>query len=78
VQYYINTVLNLNFSYTENELTTYQLELMDHEVNMIYLNHEQSIVIDKDGYYIINNGGEQEGEGEVFIDSNEGSVEGPK
>lgn len=76
VQYYINTVLNLNFSYTENELTTYQLELMDHNVNMVFLNHEQSIFIDKDGYYIINNKVNQEGE--VVIDSNEGNVEEPK
>ena len=55
IQYYINTVLGLKFSYTESEILTYQLELMDHEVNMIYLNSEQYIIIDKNNYSIINN-----------------------
>jgi len=55
VQYYINTVLCLKFSYAEPEITTYELELIDHEVNMVYLSSEQSIIIDKDNYHIINN-----------------------
>jgi hypothetical protein len=55
VQYYINTVLNLNFSYKELEIKTYQLELVDHNVNIINLNFEQSIIIEKDGYRIVNN-----------------------
>jgi hypothetical protein len=52
VQYYINSVLSSKFSYVEPE---YQLELIDHEVNIIYLNSEQSIIIEKDGYHILNN-----------------------
>ena len=60
VQYYINTVLNLKFSYAESEIITYNLELMDHEVKMISLNVEQSIIIDKDGYRIINNGDKED------------------
>ena len=55
VKYYINTVLCLKFSYAEPEIKTYELELMDHEVNIVYLTSEQSIIIDKDGYHIINN-----------------------
>jgi hypothetical protein len=55
IQYYINTVLSLKFSYAEPEIRTYELELMDHEVNIVYLSSEQSIIIDKDGYHIINN-----------------------
>jgi len=68
VQYYINTVLNIKFSYTESEIMTYNLELMDHNVNMISLNFEQSIIIDKDGYRIINNGDKEE-------DDNKGTKE---
>jgi hypothetical protein len=55
VQYYINTVLCLKFSYAEPEIATYELELIDHEVNMVCLSSEQSIIIDKDDYHIINN-----------------------
>ena len=55
MQYYINTVLCLKFSYAEPEITTYELELIDHEVNMVCLSSEQSIIIDKDDYHIINN-----------------------
>jgi len=55
VQYYINTILNLKFSYFEPEILTYQLELMDHEVKMISLDDKQSIIIEKDGYRIVNN-----------------------
>jgi hypothetical protein len=53
IQYYINTVLCLKFSYVESEITTYVLELMDHQVNMVHLSYEQSIIIEKDGYRII-------------------------
>ena len=53
VQYYINTVLNLNFSYFESEMSTYQLELMDHDVKMVYLTLDQSIIIEKNGYHIL-------------------------
>jgi hypothetical protein len=35
-------------------MSSYQLELMDHEVNMISLNENQSIIIEKNGYRIIN------------------------
>jgi hypothetical protein len=34
-------------------MASYQLELMDHEVNMISLNENQSIIIEKNGYRII-------------------------
>lgn len=53
VQYYINIVLGLKFSYIESEIMTYQLELIDHEVNIINLSSEQYIIIEKDGYRII-------------------------
>jgi len=54
VQYYINTVLNLSFSYLETKMATYQLELMDHDVIMTSLTGEQSIIIEKQGYRICN------------------------
>ena len=55
VQYYINNILKLNFCYKDEELSSsYQLELMDHEVNMIILNAKQSIFIEKDSYRIDN------------------------
>jgi hypothetical protein len=60
VQYYINTVLGLKFSYAKSEMKTYQLELVDHNVNIINLNSEQSIVIDKNDYRIINNEDDEE------------------
>jgi len=52
IQYYINTVLNLKFSYVESEILSYQLELIDNDVKMLCLNAEQSIIIEKDGYKI--------------------------
>lgn len=55
VQYYINNILKLPFYYKEEAMEIYQLELMDHEVNMISLNACQSIVIEKNTYNIINN-----------------------
>lgn len=54
VQYYINNILKLPFYYKEEAMDSYQLELMDHEVNMISLNACQSIVIEKNKYNIIN------------------------
>ena len=54
VQYYINNILKLPFYYKEEAMDSYQLELMDHEVNMISLNACQSIVIEKNKYNIVN------------------------
>lgn len=68
VQYYINAVLDLKFSYTDPEITTYELELIDHEVNIIYLSYNQSIMIDKDGYHIIENIDETIVENKVDVD----------
>ena len=51
IQYYINNILKLPFYYNK-EMLTYQLELMDQEVNMICLNADQSIIIEKDNYRI--------------------------
>ena len=54
VQYYINNILKLNFCYKEEDLLSYQLELMDREVNMVILNPCQYILIEKDSYQILN------------------------
>jgi hypothetical protein len=54
VQYYINNILKLPFNYEKEDMLSYQLELMDHEVNMISLNACQSIIIEKDNYHILN------------------------
>ena len=54
VQYYINNILKLPFNYEKEDMLSYQLELMDHEVNMISLNACQSIIIEKDSYQILN------------------------
>jgi hypothetical protein len=51
LQYYINTVLN-NKNFTIDDKNSYRLELMDHEVNMIYLDIEDIIIIEKNGYSI--------------------------
>jgi hypothetical protein len=53
VQYYINNILKLKFCYKEEDLLSYQLELMDHEVNIIILNACQYILIEKDSYQIL-------------------------
>jgi hypothetical protein len=53
LQYYINTVLN-NKNFTIDDKKSYRLELMDHEVNMIYLDIEDFIIIEKNGYCINN------------------------
>ena len=54
VQYYINNILKLPFNYEKEDMLSYQLELMDHEVNMISLNACQSIIIEKDSYQVLN------------------------
>lgn len=51
LQYYINVILN-NINFVIDDEKSYSLELMDHEVNMIYLDITQSIVIEKNGYRI--------------------------
>ena len=55
IQYYINNILKHPFSYNK-EMVSYQLELMDQEVNMICLNSDQSIIIEKDNYRIEEDG----------------------
>jgi hypothetical protein len=50
LQYYINVILNINFVIDDEK--SYSLELMDHEVNIIYLDITQSIVIEKNSYHI--------------------------
>ena len=51
LQYYINTVLN-HTNFVIDDTTSYSLELMDHEVNMIYLDIEDAIIIEKNSYHI--------------------------
>lgn len=53
LQYYINVILN-NINFVIDDETAYSLELMDHEVNMVYLDITQSIIIEKNGYHINN------------------------
>jgi hypothetical protein len=49
-KYYLHNVLNIK---VDNESPfEYKLEIMDHNVNMIYVNEKQSILIEKDGYEI--------------------------
>jgi hypothetical protein len=54
-KYYLQSVLNVDISkYISNDnLFVYTLELMDHNVSMVYLNETQSIVLKKDGYEIL-------------------------
>ena len=53
LQYYVKYVLNDPvFSITNTDTSSYKLELMDHNVDMIDLNAEQFIVIEKNGYRI--------------------------
>jgi hypothetical protein len=72
VQYYINNILKIPFYYTDKQIISYQLELMDHEVNMISLNADQFIIIEINGYRIENSSlseeitEEEEDEGEIF------------
>ena len=51
LQYYINTVLN-NINFIIDDKKSYSLELMDHEVNIIYLGINDSIIIEKNSYHI--------------------------
>jgi hypothetical protein len=48
VKYYLINVLKVTFDTSKQFV--YTLELMDHNVSMVYLNETQSIVIQKDGY----------------------------
>jgi hypothetical protein len=49
-KYYLRNVLNIK---VDNESPfEYKLEIMDHNVNMIYVNEKQSILIEKDSYEI--------------------------
>ena len=50
-KYYLRNVLNVKLD-NDNPFE-YKLELMDHNVNMIYVNETESIVIEKDGYKIL-------------------------
>jgi hypothetical protein len=53
LQYYINVILN-NINFVIDDEKSYSLELMDHEVNIIYLDINQTIIIEKNGYHINN------------------------
>jgi hypothetical protein len=53
LQYYINVVLN-NTNFVIDDEKLYSLELMDQEVNIFYLDINQSIIIEKNGYHINN------------------------
>jgi len=50
LKYYLKNVLNVIID--NDKPFVYILELMDHNVNMVYLDETQSIVIQKDGYNI--------------------------
>ena len=52
-KYYLENVLNVKIDNDTNKPFTYKLELMDHNVSMVYLNETQSIVIKKYGYEIL-------------------------
>ena len=52
LKYYLKNILNIIID--NDKSFVYTLELMDHNVNMVYLNETQSIVIQKDGYNITN------------------------
>ena len=73
IQYYINTVLKLKFNYEKNK-ETYQLELMDHEVNMINLDANQSIIVEKKGYRIVNDAEEKTIKKEEIIEAKENAA----
>ena len=49
-KYYLRNVLNVKVD--NDKPFQYKLELMDQNVNMIYVNEKESIVIEKDGYKI--------------------------
>ena len=50
-KYYLHDVLNVKLD--NDKPFEYKLELMDQNVNMIYVNEKESIVIEKDGYKIL-------------------------
>jgi hypothetical protein len=52
-KYYLENVLNVKIDNDTNKPFIYTLELMDHNVSMVYLNETQSIVIKKYGYEIL-------------------------
>ena len=55
MRYYVKYVLNNPaFIIKDTDIASYKLELMDQNVNMIELNAEQSIIIEKNGYNITN------------------------
>jgi hypothetical protein len=41
-------------------MSTYQLELMDHDVKMVCLTSDESIIIEKNGYRIVSSDKEKE------------------
>ena len=53
VKYYLINVLKVTID--DDKPFVYTLELMDHNVSMVYLNETQSIIIQKDGYKIEDN-----------------------
>ena len=52
-KYYLTNVLNISIDNSKPFL--YELELMDHNVNMVCLNEKKSIIIEKDDYKIVDN-----------------------
>ena len=50
-KYYLHNVLNVQID--NNIPFEYKLELMDHNIKMVYVNETQSILIEKDGYTIV-------------------------
>ena len=73
--YYLRNVLNVKI---DNDTPfEYKLELMDHNVNMVYVNEKESIVIEKDGYKIIN-GTEISEEAKVEVSEPKVEVSEPK
>jgi hypothetical protein len=53
IKYYLKNVLNVTID--NNIPFKYTLEIMDHNVNMIYLTEKDDIVIHKDDYIVNNN-----------------------
>jgi hypothetical protein len=62
LQYYINNVSGIltDINLITNDKKIYNIELMDQDVNMIYLDGNQSILIEKNGYKILNNSDSEE------------------
>lgn len=51
LKYYLHNILNITVD--KNSPFTYTLELMDQNIEMVYLNETQSIVLKKDAYEVI-------------------------